>query len=647
MESAQSATSARVSVRNVGGITEAEVSFTPGVTVLAGRNATNRTSLLQAVMAALGSDQVSLKGDAEEGGVELELDGETHARTLRRGDGGSVVMDGDPYLDDPEVADLFAFLLESNEARRAVERGDDLRELIMRPVDTAAIEDEIDRLERERRELDERLESLESLSQQLPRLEERRTSLTEDIEEKRAELEQKEEDIENADRDIDTTRAEKAELDDTLEDLRDARSDLENVRFSLESERESVSALEEELENLEAELEDLPSGPSGEARELESRIADLRSRKRAVDSTVNELQTVIQFNEEMLEGTSGEVTAALRDDAGDGAVTDKLVGDDVVCWTCGSAVDSEQVESTLDRLRELRREKLDERRQVEADIDDLETEKLTYEEQQRQRDQLERRIERTGDELDRREDRIEELRDRRETLEERVETLESTVEDLQDETHSELLDLHKEANQLEFELGRLESDLESVEDEIAEVEDELDRRDELTEQRETVRSELEGLRTRIEDIETEAVEQFNSHIETVLGILEYGNLERVWIERRRTRVREGRRSVEKTVFDLHIVRRTDGGTTYEDSIDHLSESEREVVGIVFALAGYLAHDVHEVVPFMLLDSLEAIDSARIADLVEYVSEYADYSVVALLPEDASALPDRHARVSDI
>ena len=42
--------------------------------------------------------------------------------------------------DDPELADLFAFLLESNEARQAVARGDDLRETIMRPIDTDEIE---------------------------------------------------------------------------------------------------------------------------------------------------------------------------------------------------------------------------------------------------------------------------------------------------------------------------------------------------------------------------------------------------------------------------------------------------------------------------------------------------------------------------
>jgi len=53
------------------------------------------------------------------------------------------------------------------------------------------------------------------------------------------------------------------------------------------------------------------------------------------------------------------------------------------------------------------------------------------------------------------------------------------------------------------------------------------------------------------------------------------------------------------------------------------------------------------VPFMLLDSLEAIDAERIAALVEYFAAEVPYLVVALLPEDASALPDRYDRVSDI
>jgi len=209
------------------------------------------------------------------------------------------------------------------------------------------------------------------------------------------------------------------------------------------------------------------------------------------------------------------------------------------------------------------------------------------------------------------------------------------------------LAIHKEANQLEYELGRLESDLDDVETEIAQIEDRLDSEERLKARHDELDDEIEALRTEVETIERQAVQEFNDHMDSVLGILEYTNLARIWLERVEREVRDGRRKVEKSVFELHIVRETESGATYEDTIDHLSESERMVTGLIFALAGYLAHDVYENVPFMLLDSLEAIDADRIAELVDYVSEYSEYTVVALLEEDAAALSDDYEYVTQI
>jgi len=638
------AESVDVAVEKVGGIDETAVSFDPGVTVLTGRNATNRTSLLQALMAGLGSEDVSIKGDADEAHVELSIGGETYTRTLTR-QNGEVYATGDPYLADPELADLFVFLLESNEARRAVELGADLREIIMRPVDTAAIEAEIDELQDERDTVERQLEELDTLKRELPSLEQRRQELETEIEDKEAQLAETKAAIEDTDQEVSATRDQEAELEDALETFRDTRSDLEDVRYSLETERESISALETETEDRETELAELPETPMAEVGEIDDRIETLRSRREELDATVNDLQKVIQFNEEMLDGTSSDVVAALRDDPDD--VTDQLVDDRVVCWTCGSDVDSESVEATVDRLRSLRTEKLQRRRDLQSEIDDLKTEKATYEDQRRQRSRIEERLERATDELERRRDRVEELVAERDRLEEAITDLEDEVERLQDETQSELLDLHREANEIEFELGQLGSDLEEVTAEIERIESQVDARESLQERREAIREETADLRTRIDRTETEAVEQFNDHMESVLSILDYENLERIWIERRQETVSQGRRTVEQSVFDLHVVRSTDDGTTYEDSIDHLSESEREVTGLVFALAGYLTHDIHETCPFLLLDSIEAIDSDRIARLVDYVADYADYVVVALLPEDAQALDDDYRRITEI
>ncbi|WP_458209220.1 archaea-specific SMC-related protein [Haladaptatus sp. NG-SE-30] len=648
-----------LAVRNIGGIDETTVSFSPGVTILSGRNATNRTSLLQAMMAALGSERASLKGDAAEGSVELELGDETHTRTLTRRN-GTVSTSGDPYLDDPELADLFAFLLESNEARRAVARDDDLRDLILRPVDTEAIQTEIAELEAEKRNLDAQLDELESLEREIPALERERMQLKTKIEDTRAELEAKEAELEATDVDVGETRDEQVELEDKLDELRDTRSKLDDVRFDIDTETDSIEALHTEIAQVERQQANLPEEVETELSQSDQQIQTLRERKQRLNSTVGELQTILQFNEQLLDGASPDVQEALRTTAEtDSAtekteemketVTDRLVTDaeQVGCWTCGSQVEKSEIQEMVERIRELHRTKIDERNAVSDEIDELEAERSALQAKRRKREETDRRLRQLEAEVDDRQSRLGDLRDEREALTETIEELERKVETLEQENYSELLDLHREANQLEFELDRLKTDLEDVEAEITEIETSLERADRLEAERAEIREELTDLRTRIDQIEAQAVEEFNEHMAAVLDLLDYSNLERIWIERTEQEVRDGRRRVTESQFNLHIIRSTESGTTYEDTIDHLSESEREVTGLVFALAGYLVHDVYESVPFILLDSLEAIDSDRIAMLVDYFSEYANHLVAALLPEDAAAQNEEYERVREI
>jgi chromosome segregation ATPase len=645
---------AEIHAENIGGIDETTVSLSPGVTALTGRNATNRTSLLRALMGALGSDRISLKGDADEGRVELALEDDVYTRTLARED-GMVVMGGEPYLDDSEGADLFAFLLENNEARQAVARGEDLREVIMRPVDTDAIQAEISQLETQKRDLDEQLDRLESLDDRLPELEQQRTQLENQIEDKRTELEDKEAAIGDADRTIDDTREQKAEFEDALDDLQEARSELDDIRYRLDSERESIQALEDEREEIRTELEEMSETPAGDIDDINAEIDRLRDHKQSLDSTISQLQRVLQFNEEMLEGNSLELQQTLQNTADrqstdDGELTDQLLadeGDSTVCWTCGSEVERETIDDTLDSLRSLRQEKSHERNDLSSKLDKLTTKRNELQADRDRRERLDRKLDETERELADRENTVEELTNEREQLEAKINDLEADVEALEAEEHSELLDLHKEANQFEFELGRLENDLEGVTDDIETVEADLDERESLEEERDDLQEELADLRTRIEQLEAQAVEEFNEHMQTILDILDYENIERIWIERTEREVREGRRKVQQSVFNLHVVRSTDEGTTYEDTAEHLSESEREVTGLVFALAGYLVHNLHETLPFIVVDSLEALDPKRIAALVEYFEEYVEYLIVALLPEDAAALDEDYQRVTGI
>ncbi|SFS90333.1 archaea-specific SMC-related protein [Halostagnicola kamekurae] len=643
-------TTATLTVDNIGGIDTAEVTFQEGVTVLSGRNATNRTSLLQAVMAALGSDQVSLKADAEEGHAELEFGDERYRRKLTR-QNGTIITDGDPYLEDPDIADLFAFLLESNEARRAVARGDDLRELIMRPVDTAAIQAEIEQCEQRKRSIDEQLEELDDLEQRLPDLEAKRKRVTDEIEDLEDELAEAQAELDEANVDVEERREEQSELETKLDELRDTRSELERTRDRIETERESIDALEDEREEVQQKLESLSAGDDADVSRLEAEIETLQEEKAELSKEISQLQSTIQFNEQLLEEPDSVLVDANEpaDDADDGAITDQLLEDSetVTCWTCGSSVAREQIETTIEQLRDAREDRIQERTEINNDLEERRETVSTINESRSEYQRTQRRLDSIDDEIDSRSETIDDLTDERETLTDEIDELETEIDELETEDYSGVLDQHKEVNQLEFKLERKERERDEIDDEISSIEDRLENREDLEERREDVTDELTDLRTRIEQIEENAVGAFNEHMENLLDTLEYGNLDRIWIARTTREAREGRRKVTKSSFDLKIVRSTDSGAAYEDSIEHLSESEREVTGLVFALAGYLVHDVYETVPFMLLDSLEAIDSDRIASVLEYFESYVPYLIVALLEEDAQAVETEHERISEI
>ncbi|WP_367175305.1 archaea-specific SMC-related protein [Haloarcula rubripromontorii] len=642
---------ATVTVEKIGGIDETTVEIPPGVTVLQGRNATNRTSFLQAVMAAHGSEWASVKGDADQGHIEFSLGGEPYTRTLTRTDDG-VVGSGLGLLTDPTVADLFAFLLEDNEARRAVERGDDLREIIMRPVDVASIHRQIRAAEQRKEEIDEELDRIASLKRELPDLERQQADLREEIAETRDELQRVEERIDERDVDFQTTQENRDELETALDELQATRSELKRVREDIQSEQESIAALRDERGNLAVERSGLPDAPDDRLESLESDIERLRERERELSEYTTRLQNVIEFNEELLSGEHHEITDAIDakpESVGD--ITEQLYkGSKTTCWTCGSRVKPARIESTLQSMRDHLQETVGEINDIEDDLDGLTDQRDEIAETRARAQKLDETITEVDTEIERRQSDVADLRERRDNLSARVEELEARVTTLRTEEFDEVLDLHTEANELELELDRLESERDTISEEIADIESEIRRNDELADRREEVVDELIDLRSRIDRLEAEATDQFNEKMDDLLDILGYGNIERIWIERTDTPddpVHTSDDGVTGSTFTLHVVRSTDGGTVYEDTVGHLSESEREVTGLVFALAGYLVHDVYEEVPFMLLDSLEAIDADRIAALVEYFAEFPTYLVVALLPEDAQALPEKYTRITDI
>ncbi|PSP68854.1 chromosome segregation protein SMC [Halobacteriales archaeon QS_1_69_70] len=627
---------ATVAVRNLGGIDTCEVTFRPGVTVLAGRNATNRTSLLTAIGGVLGGTGPTLKSDADDGSVTLTLGGSEYTRRYVRHD-GQVRAEGNPYTDATETVDCFASLLEANPARRAVERGEDLREVLMRPVDTDAIEARIRRIEGERREVRDRLDEIDRERDQLPRLETRRAELQEELADIDDELDAVRSTVDEYDADPDTAEA----AQEAIDELEETRHRLRSVRDDIDTQETSIEALREERAELEAELAELTT-QDAELERIEQELARLQERERAYDDAVGDLSAIVEFTGDLLDDGCPDLPGAEPTDD----VTAELDPDakTVECWTCGSEVTTSDIRDRLCEFETLVSEKRSERAETRDRLEELRDRRDDLRSVTDRQERLESRLRDVDAELDRREGRIEELEADAEDVREEVSMLEAHIEETEELRESDLLDRYQRLSELEYERGRLERELSDVETSIETLDALADERDQLDAQDDELAAELESLRTRIDDLERASIESFNEHVADVLELLGYENLERVWIERTEKERREGRQNVSQSTFELHVVRTTDDGAVYEDTVDTLSESERDVVGLMVALAGYLVHDVYETVPMMLLDSLEAIDSERIGALIEYIAEYAPYLVVALLPEDAEALDEEYEHV---
>ena len=626
---------ATVAVENVGGIDACEIEIEPGVTVFTGQNATNRTSLLTAIAGTLGGTAATLKSDTDEGYVQLEYNDDTYTRRYHRQPDGTVRTEGNPYTDESELVDLFACLLEDNPARQAVEQNGDLREILMRPVDTERIQEQIREFERERRQVTSRLEEIERERDRLPTLESRRSALEEELETVTETLETLREQV--ADYDVDADTAEEAEA--LLDELDSRRQSLAQTRDEIETQQSTLEALREERKEAMAELDDL-NGSGANREHLEQELDGLQERESELRDSINDLSAIVEFNEELLESADPVVDEG-ENTQNEPDVTEELdpMSATVTCWTCGSRVERRAIDAQLDELRNVIGDKRAERQEIQDRISDLRDQLEEIRSTETQRDELEDRLDDIDHQIQRREQRLDTLEENAATLQETISNLEDEVKETEELRESKLMEQYEQLSELEYERGQVEQELTDVEDELQQLESLADEQDQLEAQRAQLQEELESLRIRVEELERDAVEAFNEHMAELLSLLEYQNIERVWIERK-----PSPEEPERT-FELHVVRSTEEGTVYEDTVDHLSESEREVIGLVVALAGYLVHDVHETVPVMLLDSLEAIDATRIARVLDYLSEFASYLVVALLEEDARSLDDTYTRVA--
>ncbi|PSP87307.1 hypothetical protein BRC90_10825 [Halobacteriales archaeon QS_4_69_34] len=108
-------------------------------------------------------------------------------------------------------------------------------------------------------------------------------------------------------------------------------------------------------------------------------------------------------------------------------------------------------------------------------------------------------------------------------------------------------------------------------------------------------------------------EMFNERIQEVYNLLDFDEpFENIQLDQN---------------FNIKIYRRFQGQTE-EDTIDTLSRSEKETVGLVLMLASRDAYC--DDFPFFIADETSFYDTARLTRIMEYISERVPYTVITTL-----------------
>lgn len=618
----------RVEIENLGGINSLTTSLPSGVTILSGQNATNRTSFLRSIAGALGGKESApvLKSDANQGEVKLEIDDSTASRTYERSN-GSVIAKGDPLIDTPEIVDTYVSIFSTNPARIAI-RGNsgNLREILMRGVDTAAIKSEIRSLKQRKQTLEDQKRDIEAAQEKLPAKEEKRQQLKNELEEVQNELSEVEQEIE----DYKATTEEIEAAEDYLETLETRRENLRRVENRIERTQSNIASLEEERESIEKSLNDFSLSEEEEI-ELEGELQSLESQIDALQNQVAELSDIISHNRSILEADGIVESFQEMND-----VTSQIdpSSSTVHCWTCGSEVERTSIESRIDTLQQVRQEKNSELQALRQERSEIEQKLSTFQNQRHERNRLESELSEIESAIESEQASLQDLTEKKAQLEEDVSDLQEQVSETEELRNSDLPEAYERLSQLEHTRGQKETQIEQVEQEIAELEEVIDSKGDVEEEMAQIQDELEAARGRIERIENQIVDKFNNQMDDLLDRMGYENISRVWLERI---IEDGSQASD---FEIHLVREAEDGTVYEDTLSTLSESERELIGIMVALAGYFVHEVSDEIPVLLFDSVEAIDADRLESLLDYIKDFAPYIVIALLPEEASAIDRR-------
>lgn len=298
-----------------------------------------------------------------------------------------------------------------------------------------------------------------------------------------------------------------------------------------------------------------------------------------------------------------------------------LMGEAVDCWVCGQSAELDAIESTIDDLQELVEQDKRKKREVEPQVEEIDEQISEAKSAQRRVKNLEADVEDMTRKLESRRESLETKRAEFKALQDEIAEFDEEIAELESEQSSEITDLTEEIEETRVELQTVRQTIETAQGRIDTLEEQQREREEKRTRIDQLTEEINDLTDQIQNLKYHLREEFNEAMDDVVTELDFRRIERVWLDGN---------------FDLVIARDVDGSVR-EDTLDSLAESEREVVGLVLALAGYAAFDLEEIAPILVIDTLGALDAKRTERFLEYFNGKPEYLIASVLPENAGPI----------
>jgi predicted nucleic acid-binding Zn-ribbon protein len=590
-----------LTVKNIGGIRAGSTSIAGGLNVIQASNFRGKSSLVTAIMTALGAtghyDDHPLTEGTAEGEVTLAADEGKYNVKLKRGSLNAVDRTGEPYISDETeqvAARLFACLDEDNPVRMAVRNGEDLTDLLQAPLEIEDLEAQIETLKIEKREIETEITEAERAGEQLTSVQEEVTHLERELEElyeRRQGLADEgdsKDQIENLSDEISNKSGKLANLGD----------DITRIEQEIERKQDSLSQKEAEQDQLEVpdEVDDTQD------------LDVLRDRIDNINRQIDLVEDLYRANQNVVD--AGELDIITEIDR-------SITADEVECWVCGQQTTKSDIENYISRLQseisELREQKGD----IQAELEEARSRRREVRQARSKKEQLQRDIQQLKASIDERRGTLEKKRDRKEELETEIEALREKLADAEDEFNEELTDVKTTIRTKETKLESKRQKLESLEQQHEAL-------GELEQEYQEVQSELENLRNRKKTTQESLQEQFNTVIADIIEVLQPG-----FSSARLVLKTDEQGAVDK--IDLEIARDIDSKGK-RTSVDTLSEGEVELIGLVVALAGYHAFNVRSTAPCILIDGISQLATEHLRRVTSYIDDMSAILVTTAYPE---------------